>query len=162
MVNNPLRDSACQLSRAMSPGGNRGGTLPRPGPKAAGEPHPAQEDSTFLSSLSTSRNSLHTLSCRVSPTRFSSDSLNYSAGNIPRTKSNVSPVSFEAQMASSCDSPVSQAMKRSCDSSDSDQKFKIRNTETGEEIDLRDENKTDFVDQLNRVLEGRSHTIEHF
>lgn len=53
-------------------------------------------------------------------------------------------------------------MKSSFESSDSEKKFKIRNTETGEEVDLRDENKQDFVTQLNKVLQSKSDALENF
>lgn len=35
-----------------------------------------------------------------------------------------------------------------------DQMYKIRNLDTGEEVDLRDENKEDFVQKLTHLLES--------
>lgn len=35
-----------------------------------------------------------------------------------------------------------------------DQMYKLRNLDTGEEVDLRDENKEDFVQKLTKLLES--------
>lgn len=159
MVNNPLREFTPQLARAMTPDTRRDSARLSGKQQDCASTLVQCEDSELLCSMSTSSKSLQTLSCRVSPSRFSS-SFGNSLSHIHRTRSNASPTCGSREDA--CYSPVSQALKRSCDSSDSEKKFKILNTETGEEIDLRDENKTDFVDQLNRVLQSKSHTMEHF
>lgn len=44
----------------------------------------------------------------------------------------------------------------------SDQRFKIRNTDTGEEIDLRDENQTDFAQQLAQVLSSSQQDLQEY
>lgn len=99
--------------------------------------------------------SLGTSPTRLSP-RYSAASLH----PVSATRSNLSPADSVSDSLSS--SPLSQALKSSFESSDSEQKFKIRNTETGEEIDLRDENKQDFVAKLNQVLQSKSDALEHF
>lgn len=99
--------------------------------------------------------SLGTSPARLSP-RHSANSLRLASA----TRSNLSPADSGLDSLSS--SPLSQVMKSSFESSDSEQKFKIRNTETGEEIDLRDENKQDFVAKLNQVLQSKSDALEHF
>lgn len=43
-----------------------------------------------------------------------------------------------------------------------EKKFTIRNTDTGEEIDLRDENKSDFPQKLARVLKERPKTLQTY
>jgi len=43
-----------------------------------------------------------------------------------------------------------------------DQRFKIRNTDTGEEIDLRDENQTDFAQQLAQVLSSSQQDVQEY
>lgn len=99
-------------------------------------------------------------SLSVSPARGSLQCSTASLRLVSPSQFNLSPDDSAPDSLSS--SPLSQVMKSSIESSDSDQKFKIRNTETGEEVDLRDENKQDFVSQLNKVLQAKSDALEHF
>ena len=100
------------------------------------------------------------LSLSASPARGSSQSSSTSLQVVTKSQLNLSP--DDSALDSLSSSPLSQAMKSSFESSDSEKKFKIRNTETGEEVDLRDENKQDFVTQLNKVLQSKSDALENF
>lgn len=73
----------------------------------------------------------------------------------PRVPSPLS-TSPSASMRSSRLSPSNQS------SFAADQRFKIRNADTGEEIDLRDENQTDFVQQLARVLSSSQQDLQEY